>query len=68
MRRVVGLAAIDRQEERINGLNILVLFVFVAGVMESLGARFLAAPMITMALAALAFVVFFAVLLMSVNL
>jgi len=66
VRRVVGLAAIDRQEERINGLNILVLFVFVAAVMESVGARFLAAPMITMALSALAFVVFFAVLFLTV--
>jgi hypothetical protein len=65
VRRVVGLAAIDRQEERINGLNILVLFVFVAAVMERVGARFLAAPMITMALAALAFAVFFAVFFLT---
>src|SRR6202022_2052252 len=65
VRRVVGPAAINRQEERIDGLNILVLFVFVAAVMESVGARFLDAPMITMALAALAFVVFFAVLALT---
>ena len=65
MRRVFGLAAIQRQKERIDGLNILFLFVFVAAVMESVGPRFLAAPMITMALAALAFVVFFAVLVLT---
>jgi len=65
VRRSVGLAAIDRQEQRINGLNILVLFVFVAAVMESVRARFLAAPMITMALTALAFAVFFAVLFVT---
>jgi hypothetical protein len=65
VRRVLGLAAIERQKERINGLNILVLFVFVAAVMESVGARFLASPMTTMALAALAFVVFFAVLFLT---
>ncbi len=65
VRRVVGLAAINRQEERINGLNILVLFVFVAAVMENVGARFLVAPMITMALAALAFAVFLAVLFVT---
>jgi len=65
VRRVVGLVAIDRQEERINGLNILVLFVFVAAVMERVGARFLAAPMITMVLAALAFAVFFAVFFLT---
>jgi BASS family bile acid:Na+ symporter len=65
VRRVLGLAAIERQRERINGLNILVLFVFVAAVMESVGARFLASPVTTMALAALAFAVFFAVLLLT---
>jgi hypothetical protein len=51
---------------RIDGFNVIVLFVFVAAVMESLGVHVLTAPMITMALAALAFVVFFAVLLLSV--
>ena len=65
VRRALGLAAIERHKERINGLNILVLFVFVAAVMESVGARFLAAPMITTALAALAFAVFFAVLFLT---
>jgi BASS family bile acid:Na+ symporter len=65
LRRALGVAAIERQKERINGLNILVLFVFVAAVMEHVGARFLAAPMITTALAALAFAVFFAVLFLT---
>jgi len=65
VRRVFGLAAIERQKERINGLNILILFVFVAAVMESVGARFLASPMTTTALAVLAFVVFFAVLFLT---
>ena len=62
VRRIAGLAAIDRQKERIDGFNILVLFVFIAAIMEGVAARFLAAPMITIGLAALAFVVFFAVL------
>jgi BASS family bile acid:Na+ symporter len=65
VRRVFGLVAIERQKERINGLNILVLFVFVAAVMEGVGARFLASPLTTTALAALAFVVFFAVLFLT---
>ena len=65
VRRIAGLAAIERQKERINGFNILVLFVFVAAVMESVAARFLAAPVITLGLAALAFVVFFAVLCLT---
>ncbi len=62
VRRALGLTAIERQKERINGFNVLVLFVFVAAVMENVGARILAAPMITTALAALAFMVFGAVL------
>lgn len=65
VRRVLGVAAIERQKERINGLNILILFVFVAAVMGSVGARFLASPMHTIALAALAFMVFFAILFLT---
>jgi hypothetical protein len=65
VRRALGVAAIERQKERINGLNILVLFIFVAAVMERVGARFLAAPMITTALAAIAFAVFFALLFLT---
>jgi hypothetical protein len=61
-RRVVGPAAIERHADEINGLNILILFVFVAAVMESVAVRFTAAPMITVGLAALAFLVYFAVL------
>ena len=61
-RGVAGPAAIERHRDAINGLNILVLFVFVAAVMESVAARFLATPTITIGLVALAFVAFFAVL------
>ncbi|MCX5810497.1 MAG: Na+-dependent transporter [Proteobacteria bacterium] len=61
VRRIAGLAAIERQKEKIDGFNILALFVFVAAVMESVVARFLNAPMITIGLAVFAFVVFFAV-------
>jgi BASS family bile acid:Na+ symporter len=65
VRRIAGLAAIERQKERIDGFNILVLFVFIAAIMESVAGRFLATPMITIGLAALAFVVFFAVLCLT---
>lgn len=65
MRSIVGVAAIERQNERIEDLNILVLFVFVTAVMESVAARFLAAPMTKIGLVALAFVVFFAVLALT---
>jgi len=62
VRRLVGPVAIERHADRINGVNILVLFVFVAAVMESVASRFLAAPLLTVGLAALAFIVYFAVL------
>jgi predicted Na+-dependent transporter len=62
VRRIAGVTAVERQKEAINGFNILVLLVFVAPVMENVAGRFLATPIITVALAALAFVVFFVVL------
>jgi BASS family bile acid:Na+ symporter len=65
VRRIAGVAAIERQNERLEGLNILVLFVFVTAVMENVAARFLATPVMTVGLAALAFVVFFAVLALT---
>jgi BASS family bile acid:Na+ symporter len=65
VRRVAGLAAIERQKEAINGLNVLILFVFVAAVMRSVGARFLTSPLTTTALAVFAFLVFSAVLFLT---
>jgi BASS family bile acid:Na+ symporter len=61
VRRMAGPVAIERHADEINGVNILVLFVFVAAVMESVAARFLAAPVLTVGFAALAFLVYFAV-------
>lgn len=61
MRRIFGLDAIERQSERINGFNILVLFVFVAAIMEGAAARFLAAPLVMIGIAAIALAVFLAV-------
>jgi hypothetical protein len=61
VRRIVGITAIERQNERINGFNILILFVFVAAVMEGVAARFLATPPATIGLVAAGLVVFFAV-------
>jgi BASS family bile acid:Na+ symporter len=66
IRRFVGLPAIERQSERINGLNVIVLFVFVAAVMESIGARILVDTTTTAALTALAFGVFFVLLSLTV--
>jgi hypothetical protein len=65
VRWIAGANAIEQHKEAINGFNILVLFVFVAAVMESVATRLLATPMITIGLAALAFVVFFTVLCLT---
>lgn len=66
VRRLAGVEAIARRRDEINGLNVVVLFVFVAAVMEGVAARFLAAPWLTLGVALLAFAVFFAVLALSV--
>jgi BASS family bile acid:Na+ symporter len=62
LRRIAGAAAIEQHKDEIDGFNILVIFVFVAAVMENIAARFLAAPLEVIALAVLAFAVSFAVL------
>ncbi len=62
LRRIVGAAAIEQYKDEIDGFNILVIFVFIAAVMENIAARLIAAPMVMIALAALAFAVSFAVL------
>jgi predicted Na+-dependent transporter len=65
VRRWVGLRAIERQNERIDGFNVIALFVFVAAVMESLSAHLLVDTMTTLVFAAVAFVVFFALLFLT---
>lgn len=62
VRRFVGVAAIARRKDEIDGLNILVVFVFVAAVMEQVAARSMQTPMATIGLAALAFAASLAVL------
>jgi hypothetical protein len=62
IRRFAGAAAIARYSDQIDGLNILLVFIFVAAVMENVAARFLAAPLMMIGLCALAFAVAFAVL------
>jgi hypothetical protein len=65
VRKIAGLAAIERHKERIDGFNILVMLVFVSAMMESVATRFLATPIVTIGLVALAFVVAFAVLCLT---
>jgi predicted Na+-dependent transporter len=62
IRRFAGLVAIRRCDAQINGVNILLVFIFVAAVMQDVAARFMAAPLQMIGLTALAFAVSFAVL------
>jgi hypothetical protein len=62
IRGIVGLDAMQRHRDAIDGVNIIAVFVFVAAVMENVAARFFAAPLVAIGLAALAFAVSFAVL------
>jgi hypothetical protein len=61
-RRLIGAAAIARHKDELDGINIIVVFVFVAAVMEHAAERFIEAPAATIGLAALAFATSLAVL------
>ncbi len=67
-RRFVGVGFIKRRKQEIDGFNTLVLFVFVASMMEGVGVRFLAAPLQITLLAILAFAVFFVIFCATVAL
>ena len=62
IRRLVGSAAIQRHKRPIDGLNIMILFVFASAVMGDVATDFLANPLFTIAVALLAFAVYFALL------
>ncbi len=62
IRGIVGATAIKRHKEPIDGLNILILFVFVAAVMGSVAGSFLNDPVKTIEVALSSLAVFFALL------
>jgi hypothetical protein len=62
IRRFVGLASLLRYNNHINGLNILLVFIFVAAVMEDVAARFVAEPATMIGLTVFGFALSFAVL------
>jgi BASS family bile acid:Na+ symporter len=66
LRRLAGADRIARYKDEINGINVLVLYVFIAAVTENVAARILTAPLAMAALAALAFAVFFGLFAVSV--
>src|SRR5262245_22747446 len=57
IRRLVGIAAITQNKEKIDGVNVLLVFVFVGAVMEHVAARVLTRPVFMLGLGALAFAV-----------
>jgi hypothetical protein len=65
LRWLVGPAAVLRYKEPIDGLNVLVLFVFVGAVMGSVGAHVVAEPWRMAGLALLAFATVFVVLALT---
>lgn len=66
VRRFAGGAAIARHKHPIDGFNILILLVFVAGVMENVAARFWAEPARMIGLTLLAFAVYLVLLGLTV--
>jgi predicted Na+-dependent transporter len=66
LRRFLGTKTIEHRKDRIDGFNILVLFVFVAAIMESVGSRIFTAPMLCLVYASIAFIVFFAILFLTI--
>lgn len=62
IRRLFGTEAIQRHKRPIDGLNIVILLVFASAVMGDVATDFLADPLFTIGVAALAFVVYFTLL------
>lgn len=58
LRRIMGANRIARYRDEIDGVNIVILFVFVAAVMGDVGTAFLARPLLVCGLLVLAFAVF----------
>ena len=65
IRWIFGAEAIRRQRRPIDGINIIILLVFVAAVMGNVIADFIADPWLSIAVAALAFAIFFALLIVT---
>jgi hypothetical protein len=62
VRCFVKLGTLLRYNDQINGLNILIVFIFVAAVMEDVAARFYAEPLMMAGVTILAFVLSFVIL------
>lgn len=65
VRRLAGLEAIARHRDEINGVNVVVLFIFVAAIMENVAASTFRAPLVTAGLLALALALFYGLLALT---
>ncbi len=65
VRSIFGLTAIERHKDAINGCNILILYVFVAIIMENVAGRFFRAPFLVAGLTALGFIVYIVILALT---
>lgn len=63
LRRLIGIAAVERHRDAVNGINILVLLIFVSAVMGDVAAAAWADPIAFAGMTLLAFAVFGALLL-----
>jgi BASS family bile acid:Na+ symporter len=57
VRRFAGRSWVERQTERIDGLNVVMLFVFAVAVMEEVGLQLVSRPLFVTAVTALAFAI-----------
>lgn len=61
-RRFLGAKTIEKRRDEIDGINILILFVFIAAVMADVGVWFFEKPILMLGLTAIAFTVYFLLL------
>ena len=58
LRKIIGVAKVAHYRDEIDGVNIIILFVFISAVMGDVGIEFLNQPLLMLGLVALAFIVF----------
>lgn len=65
-RSLVGVPAISRYRAEIDGINVVLLFVFAAVIMENVGSYLLSHPLAACSITALAFVIYFLLFVLTV--
>jgi hypothetical protein len=65
LQRIIGPTAIIRHRDSIDGVNIIILFIFISAVVGEVGVRFLADPLFMLGLMAIAFIIFILILLIT---